>query len=245
MSTTSEDTPEVVLIQPGAADLAAERAASAAEAASQAAQSAAGAVERLGTWMALLMKRASQTSPVQVSLEDVPLDALPQENGKQRKGVTVNLKRAAATMGQRLSDLSEGRYGMTAPTPKMETKQAKKAAKRLGRQAWKEAKAEQPGAGVHWFPWVVGMSLGLVIGLIGVSYWQRRRLQDLWEEASHRMQQAKTEARQRLEASRHQSPIMQSGISTGAPGYRSPGTPASMSDVSQQTNGRLESTLQQ
>src|SRR5262245_58038982 len=48
--------------------------------------------------------------------------------------------------------------------PRAETKPGKQDRKRLKRQARKEAKAEQPGADVRWFPWVIGMSLGLLIG---------------------------------------------------------------------------------
>ncbi|HEY7358822.1 MAG TPA: hypothetical protein VH590_20205, partial [Ktedonobacterales bacterium] len=169
------------------ADLPAERAAIAAEAASLAAQRTAGAVERLGGLLALLASRAPQPSPVQapqVGLPESALVALQPESGKQRPGVTENIKRAAMTVGQHISDLSDGRYGLEAQAPKAETKQEKKLEKRLERQARKAAKAEQPGAGVRWLPWAVGLSLGLVIGVVGVAYWQRRRLQEVWTQTS-------------------------------------------------------------
>ncbi|HEY7355327.1 MAG TPA: hypothetical protein VH590_02640, partial [Ktedonobacterales bacterium] len=176
----------------GGADLPAERAALAAEAASLAAQQTAGAVERLGGLLALLASRTLQPSPVQapqVSLPESALAALQPESSKQRPGVTENIKRAAMTVGQRISDLSDGRYGLEAQAPKAETKQEKKLEKRLERQARKAARAEQPGAGVRWLPWAVGLSLGLVIGVVGVAYWQRRRLQEVWTQTSQRVQQ--------------------------------------------------------
>lgn len=228
------------------ADLSAERAASAAEAAAQAAQSAAGMMERLGGWVALLATRAAPPTPVQPSQAVTPeaalAAALRQEGGKEGKGVTEALRRAAMMVGQRVSDLSDGRYGLETQPPRAETKQEKKAAKRLERRAQREAKEEQPGAGVSWLPWVLGLSLGLVIGLAGVAYWQRRRLQDMWEQTSRRMQQATEGMRQRMETSRSQPQTVQTDIPTATPGFTPLGSAAPVTDLEQQTNGRMEPT---
>lgn len=247
MPTTLEDEPEISLGQPPGADLSTERAASAVEAASLAAQSAASAVERLGGWLALLASRLPQTpaasTPQAIAPEAAPVPAPERENGKQSRGVTENLKRTAVTVGQRISDLSDGRYGLEAQTPKDETRQGKKAQKRLERQLRKEARAEQVGAGVRWFPWMIGMSLGLGLGLIGVAYWQRRRLQDVWDQTSQRMQRATEGTRQRLESEYQQAPSAQSNLPTGMPRSTSWGSSAPTNENNQPVNGRMESTL--
>ena len=243
-----EDMPETSTAHPSSADLSAEHAASAAEAASRAAQSAAGAVERLGAWMALLVSRAPQTSPGEVPQGGISGAALvvakDSEREKQGAGVTEKLQRVAKIAGQRISEVSEGRFGLAAEPSKAETKYSKKAEKRLERQAWKEAKAEQPGANVNWFPWMLGMSLGLLIGLLGVAYWKRQRLQAIWERTSHRMQQATGEMRHQREVSHQQLPTMQPDISAGAPHFSPPSSSISSSEMNQQVNGRLESTWQ-
>ncbi len=231
----------------GGADLPAERAAIAAEAASLAAQRAAGAVERLGGWLALLASRTPQPSPVQAPQVGVPesaLTALQPAGGKQGAGVTGSIKRAAMKVGQRISDLSDGRYGLEAQPPKAETKREKKAEKRLERRARKEAKAEQPGAGVRWLPWAVGLSLGLVIGVVGVAYWQRRRLQDMWTQTSQRVQQTTEAMRQRLESSRAQPQPSQTSIAPEAPALGSLGSTTPMGESDRPVNGRIESTWQ-
>jgi hypothetical protein len=246
MPTTLGDMPETAPGQSGFAELSAARAAQAAEAASQAAQSAAGAVERLGGWLALLASRAPQTTTIQVPPGGMPAVAFAaeqeQERGKPGKGVAGSIKRAAMMVGQRISDLSEGRYGLAAQEPEAETKQEKRAMKRLERRAQKEAKAEQPGANVRWVPWMVGLSLGLMIGLVGVVYWQRRRLQALWQQTSQRMQQATGGMRQRMETTYHQ-PSPQMNNPTEASGYRSLGSAAPVNEGTRQVNGRMESTL--
>ncbi len=248
MPSLFEDMPEMSTAHPSSADVSAERAASAAEAASRAAQSAAGAVERLGSWMALLVSRAPQTSPDEAPQGGISGAALvvakDSEHEKQGAGVTEKLQRAAKMAGQRISEVSEGRFGLAARPSKTETKYRKKAEKRLERQAWKEAKAEQPGANMKWFPWILGMGLGLVIGLLGVAYWKRQRLQAIWERTSHRMQQATDGMRQRLEASHQSLPTMQPGLSEGTSHVSPSSSAVSSSEMNQQVNGRLESTRQ-
>ncbi len=237
MSKMLEDAPEISIGQPYRAELSAERAASAAEAASQAAQSAASTVERLGGWLALLASRAPQAVIPEAALAAPP----EQEHGRMGKGVAETIKRTAKTMGQRLSDLSEGHYGLETQPPKAKTKLGKKAAKRLERQAREAAKAEQPGAEMSLFPWAVGLSLGLVIGLAGVAYWQRRRLQAMWGQTSHRMQQTTEHMRQRLEASRARPQTIQSDIPAATPGFTPLGSAAPAAD--QPINGRKETSL--
>lgn len=232
---------------PRGADVSAERAANAAEAASLAAQRTASAVERLGGWMALLASRAPLTPLAQTPREIVPEaalgPALERENARQSAGVTGNIKRAALTVGQRMSDLSDGRYGLEAQPPKAETKPGKKAQKRLEQQMRKEAKAEQFGSGVSWFPWMLGMSVGLVIGLVGVAYWQRRRLQDVWERTTHRMPRATEGVGQPLESSPTPSTILRPNLPTGTTRSTPLGSPASTDESNQQVNGRNESIL--
>lgn len=247
MPSLLEDESETMIGQPPGADVSAERAANAAEAASLAAQRAASAVERLGGWLALLANRAPQMPLAQAPRERVPEAAfgagLERENGTQGHGVTDNIKRAAMTVGQRISDLSGGRYGLEVQPPKAETKPGKKARKRLERQIREGAKAEQFGAGVRWFPWMLGMSLGLVIGLVGVAYWQRRRLQEFWERTSQRMQHASEGVGRPLESGSTRSTMLQPNMPTG-PSYASPfGAPASTDESNQQANGRRESIL--
>ncbi|HEY7347283.1 MAG TPA: hypothetical protein VH599_03105 [Ktedonobacterales bacterium] len=227
-----------------AVELSAERAATAAEAAAQAAQSAVGLMEHVGGWLALIASRAPQTPLTQAAQAIIPETAPEQESGGQAKGAADTLKRAAMTVGQRVSDLSNGRYGLESEPLQAETRQGKKAKKRIERRALKEAKAEQPGAGMSLFPWAVGLSLGLLIGLVGVAYWQRRRLQDLWEQTSQRMQQTTENMRQRVEASRANPQAIQSYLPSEQPDLTSLGSAASAADIDQQVNGRLESLLQ-
>jgi hypothetical protein len=234
---------------PGSADVSAARAANAAEAASVAAQSAASAVDRLGGWLALLASRAPQTIFAPTTREIAPEAALgvalPRENVSAQPGVTNPIKRAALTVGQRINDLSDGRYGLEAQLPKSETKPGKKAQKRLERQMREEAKSEQFASGVKWFPWVLGMSLGLVIGLVGVAYWQRRRLQAFWERASQRVQRATEGMGQSLESRSTSSPMLQSHTSAGPSQVSRIHMPASTDENNQpkQMNGRAESIL--
>jgi hypothetical protein len=243
MSTILEDMPMMSGL-PGGADLSTEHVASTAAAASQAAQIAAGAIERLGGWLALLASRAPQM-PIQAQQMAIPEVALAaareEEGGKPGKGMAENIKRAAMTVGQRVSELSDGRFGLEAQPSRAETRQEKKAEKRLKRQARKEAKAEQVASGVHWLPWGVGLSLGLMIGLVGVAYWQRRRLQEMWGQTSQRMQQTTETMRQRLEASRNPPLTTPADMSAGASNRPTLGSAAPATD--QQVNGRMQSTL--
>lgn len=228
------------------ADLSAERAAIAAESAAQAAQRAAGMMERLGGWMALLAGRAPQAPlrvPEALAPEASLAAALERESGEHGKGVTEGLRRAAMTVGQRVSDLSDGRYGLEAQPPRAGTKQTKKAEKRLKRWAEKEARAEQPGSGVIWFPWMVGLSLGLVVGLVGVAYWQRRRLQDMWAQTSRRVQQTTETMRQRLETSRTEPQTIQPDIPSATPNVTPFGSAGRATEIDRQVNGRMEPTL--
>lgn len=224
------------------ADLSAERAAIAAESAAQAARSAVGMMERLGGWMAVLAGRASQ-APEALTPEAAQAAALERESDRPSNGMTESLKRAAMSVGQRVSDLSEGRYGFEVQLPKAETKQTKKAEKRLKRRAEKEARAEQPGSGVSWFPWMVGLSLGLVVGLVGVAYWQRRRLQAVWNQTSQRVQQTTETMRQRLEASRTGPQTIQPGTPSAAPNITPLGSTGRATEIDRQGNGRMEPTL--
>jgi hypothetical protein len=232
----------------GGADFPAERAAVAAEAASLAAQRAAGAVERVDRWLALLASRTPQPVSLQARQGGMPEAALAQppapEEGKQGGGAAGAIKRTAMRMGQRLSELSDGRYGLKTQPPRAETKQEKKAEKRLERLARKEAKAEQPGAGVRWLPWAVGLSLGLVIGVVGVAYWQRRRLQDMWTQTSQRVQQTTEVMRQRLESSRAQPQPGQASIAPEATSLGPLGSTTQVSESDRQVDGRIESTWQ-
>jgi hypothetical protein len=224
------------------ADLSAERAAIAAESAAQAAQRATGMMERLGVKMALLAGRAPET-PEALAPEAALAAALERESGEHSKGVTESLRRAAMTVGQRVSDLSDGRYGLEAQLPKAGTKQEKKAEKRLKRLAEKEAQAEQPGSSVSWFPWMIGLSLGLVVGLVGVAYWQRRRLQTIWNQTSQRMQQTTETMRQRLEASRTGPQTIQPGTPSAASNITPLGPSGRATEIDRQGNGRMEPTL--
>jgi hypothetical protein len=252
MPTTVENVREALTDQPrwrsfragravGRAESSAERAAEAAEVAAEAAQSAAGLVERMSGWVSALAGRAGQPVPVQPVA--APGAEVVREPERIKGGVPGALKRTALKVSQRVSELSDGRFGLKAKAPKVETRPEKKALRRLERQARKEAKEAQPGAGVRWLPWTIGLSLGLALGLIGVAYWQRRRLQQLWGQASHRMQQAAEEARQRFEASRARAPQpAESGMPPGTPGFTALGPTPSASDVEQQGNGRMETT---
>jgi hypothetical protein len=242
-----ESESEPLIVQPLGADFAAERAANAAEVASLAAQRATKTAERLGGWLALLASRAPQTPlarvPQEIVSEAAPGAALQQDNGIQSPGITEHIKRAAMTMGQSISDFSDGRYGLETQAPEAETRSGKKAQKRLDQQMLKEAKAEQFGSGVRWFPWMLGMSLGLVIGLVGVAYWQRRRLQDLWEQTSHRMQRTTERVRQPLESSNTPSKTFYVNLPPGTTRSTPLDSPVPSDESSQQVNGRIESIL--
>jgi hypothetical protein len=241
-----EDTPEPSTAQQLRSELSAERAATAAEAASRAAQSTASAVERLGSWMAVFLSRTPQPSteeaPYIARSSEVALFAVkPQE---QDGGVAVKLQRAVKMARQRIGEVAEERFGLAVRPSKAEAKQQKKIQKRLEHQAWQEAKAEQPGANMKWFPWMLGMSIGLVIGLVGVAYWKRRQLQAIWQRTSHRVQQATGEMRHRLEESHQQQSIRQPDLSTDTPRFSPPSSALPSSEMNQQANGRMESTWQ-
>src|SRR5579883_2951338 len=144
----------------------------------------------------------------------------------------------------------DGRYGLKVQQEQEEEKQGKRTERRAARQ--KRRMAEEvapPSTSARWFPWALGLSLGLLIGMIGVAYWQRRRLQQFWGQTSQRAQHVTEGIRQRIEASRGSS--LQATPSEGATKI-SPGTPAftalgsseSETDIDQQANGRVESTSQ-
>ena len=249
LPTTMGERSEREFDQPDTADVAAERAASAAEIAAQAASRAASAAERVGAWMALLVSRATQQPQAQAVSGVTPASmqeaSVSQSQRRPGKRITENIKRAATSVGQRIGDLSDGRYGLEAAPSKAETRAAQKAQKRLERRVRKEVKAEQSGGEVRWFPWMVGMSLGLAAGVIAVAYWQRRRLQRMWGQTSQRVQQATGEMRQRLEASRQPSTMRPSDISPEPPEYTRRNAGDTISDImNQQVNGRQETPLQ-
>ncbi len=232
-------------------DLSAERAAEAAEVAAQAAQRAVGVLERVTGWIPLLANRAPEPTPLQSLQAPVVLPAREEEGLGKR--VPRVLRRAAMNVGQSVNDLSDGRYGLETQAPKMETKPEKKAGKRIERRARREAKEEQPASGVSWLPWVAGLSLGLVFGLVGVAYWQRRRLQSLWQQTSHRMQQAAEDVRQRMESNRSDqpqlrrppgSPMIQADVRPGTSTFTPLGSSAPATETDQQVNGRKESSTQ-
>lgn len=248
-----------------AADLSAERAADAAEVAADAAQRAVGLLERVGGWVGLLANRAAQpgsdqppvaqTTPVSKRAAKrsrreaviVPAAELTPEEAAASGGMMGTLKRAALTAGERINEWSDGRYGLEPQKPeKHATKAQKKAIKRRERLMEQAAKEAERTSGVSWLPWAVGLSLGLVVGLVGVAYWQRRRLQELWGETSQRMQQATENVRQRFEANR--GPISQTvhqDVPPGTPNFRSLGSAAPATDLDEQRNGRLESASQE
>ncbi|HEY7125987.1 MAG TPA: hypothetical protein VH540_18685 [Ktedonobacterales bacterium] len=177
--------------------------------------------------------------------------------GKPKSSITGALKRAATTVGERINELSDGRYGLEPAQPKEE----EKTTKRLQKQKRKATQATEKSSRVSGLAWTIGLSLGLVAGLLGVAYWQRRRLQRIWGETSQRMQQATEELRQRFEAQRKARPRVaewdfppemkqggqvgnsQVGTSAEAP-FTPPGSSASRTDLGQQTNGRVESGTQ-
>jgi len=243
-----------------AADLAAERAAFAAEAAAQAAQRAAGLMERVGAWMGLTTNRAAQQEPMlpataaapmagrAVSTRGRPVMEAPvaEVSSPEAGGITGRLKQAAINVGERIGEWSDGRYGLKPQKPDKKTAKAtKKRNKQRERRAKEAAKEAAKRSNVSWFPWVIGMSIGLVVGLIGVAYWQRQRLQHLWGETSQRVQQARDTMRQRIEASR--SPGQQTlprDIPPATSNFTPLGSVPPVTDVDQPTNGRLESTSQ-
>ncbi len=150
-------------------------------------------------------------------------------------------QRAASAVERLSASLTSGRSELEAKPARAEKKQEKKAAKRLERQIREEARARQPGARMSWFPWAVGLSLGLVIGLVGVAYWQRRRLQTLWGQTSRQVQQRTETLRQRLQASRPQPQPRQSEVPAGTPNFRTLGSTAPGTD--QPIGGRREPSL--
>ena len=241
-------------------DLAAERAADAAESAAQAAQSAVGLMERIGAWVGLLVNRAAQQEPVLPATAVTPMAGraasvrgraamvapLAEASSPEGDGITSRLKQRAINIGERISDWSDGRYGLKPQEPgKRATKAQKERNKQRERRAKQAAKEAAKRSNVSWFPWVIGMSIGLVVGLIGVAYWQRQRLQRLWGETSQRVQQARDTMRQRVEASR--SPGQQTlprDVPPATSNFTPLGSASPMTDVDQPTNGRLESTSQ-
>ncbi len=249
------------------ADLSAERAAVAAEAASDAAQRAVGLMERMGSVLRLQASRAalpSEPAALPVSqpsaraavagrgmLPETLLAEGEEQAGTGRK-VTSSLKRTVTRVGERINELSDGRYGLEPEQPKEE----KKSTKRRQQQKLKAKKETEKSSRVSGLAWTIGLTLGLVIGLMGVAYWQRRRLQRLWGETSQRMQQATEELRQRFDAQRKASPQMaewdfppemkqagQAGTSPEAP-FTQFGSSAPHTELGQQTNGRVESGTQ-
>ncbi|HEX6778659.1 MAG TPA: hypothetical protein VF099_10695 [Ktedonobacterales bacterium] len=243
-----------------AADVSAERAAFAAEAAAQAAQRAVGLMERVGGWVGLLAGRATEQEPLttaepmagraatvagMAALAIPAVEASSPEAGTSR-GVTNRLKQAAMNLGERVNDWSDGRYGLE--PQKLDNKAGKakkKSDKQRERLAEKAAKEAAKSSGVRWLPWMIGLSIGLVFGLVGVAYWQRQRLQHLWGETSQRARQATDNMRQRIEASR--SPIPQTirqDVPPTTPNFTPLGSVPPVTDVDQPGNGRLESTTQ-
>ena len=274
------------LYQPFAspADISAERAAGAAELAADAAQRAVGLMERVGGWIGLLANRAAQpvvAAPAAATLAD-PLLETPRGRhlpgvatplvlaaggapGERPSTVSGRLMRAAATVGERINDLSDGRYGLAPEEPKVEKealrrlprKQRKIASRALKEAEKAEEKARKEARGSS-LPWLIGLSLGLVAGLVGVAFWQRRHLQQMWEQTSQRMQQATEEVRQRFDAARARQQGMQPGMpldtTTGQvaqPGMTRETTPfmplgsaAPVTDLDQQVTGKVESGSQ-
>lgn len=249
------------------ADLSAERAAVAAEAASDAAQRAVGLMERMGSVLRLQASRAALPGePVAVPVSqpsarmavagrgmpsEAPLAEGEEQAGTGRK-VASSLKRTVTRVGERINELSDGRYGLEPEQPKEE----KKSTKRRQQQKLKAKKETEKSSRVSGLAWTIGLTLGLVVGLMGVAYWQRRRLQRLWSETSQRMQQATDELRQRFDAQRRASqqqtewdfpPEMkqagQAGTSPDAP-LPPPGSSSPRTNLGQQTNGRVESGTQ-
>jgi hypothetical protein len=243
-----------------AADLAAERAAFAAEAAAQAAQRAAGLMERIGAWVGLTINRAAQQEPTLPAAAVTPMAerAVPMRrraamaapvaevSSPENGGIIGRLKQQALSVGERISDWSDGRYGLKPQEPdKQVAKAQKKRNKQRERRAKQAAKEAAKRSNVSWFPWMIGMSIGLVVGLVGVAYWQRQRLQRLWGETSQRVQQATDMMRQRIEASR--SPGQQTlprDIPPAPSNFTSLGSTPTVTDIDRPANGRLESTSQ-
>lgn len=248
------------------ADIAAERAALAAEAASDAAQRAVGLMERVGTLLRVQASRAalpaesvtvpvSQARPAVAGSAALPEALLTEEEqaGPGRK-VASTLKRTVTRVGERINELSDGRYGLETTPPKEE----KKAAKRIQRQERKAAKQAEKSSGVSGLAWAIGLSLGLTLGLLGVAYWQRRRLQRIWGETSQRMQQATEDLRQRFDAQRSKTTPQatewtvtpeargtgQAETTPGTGTFTQFGSTTPSPDLGQQTNGRVESGTQ-
>jgi hypothetical protein len=169
--------------------------------------------------------------------------------GKLGRGIGAKLKRAAISTGERIYDLSNGRYGLE---PVL-SKEAQKVSKRRKLKERKAVKRTEKSSRASGLAWAIGLSLGLVIGMLGVAYWQRRRLQRIWGETSQRMQQATEELRQRFDAQHKASPRLrewdfsserQKTGQTGTAGtgtFTLPGSSAPTTDWGQQTNGKVES----
>ncbi len=252
-----------------AADLSAERAAVAAEAASDAAQRAVGLMERVGTLLRVQASRAAlPAAPVAVPVSQaVPsavmagsaalpeaLRAEEEEQAGPGRKVASTLKRTVTRVGERINELSDGRFGLE-PTP---PKEEKKAPKRLQRQERKAAKQAEKPPRMSGLAWAIGLSLGLALGLLGVAYWQRRRLQKLWGETSQRMQQATEDLRQRFDTQRGKisppatewtvtpeaRPAGQAETTSGTATFTQLGSSTPATDLGQQTNGKVESGTQ-
>lgn len=265
------------------ADLSAERATTAAEAAADAAQQAVGLMERLTGRAGVLAPRGAPAVPEQPVASVGPqaggrfslaaLRRLPEQRaeataaqavGEPTGGVSEKLKRAAAAANERINEWSEGRYGLTMEQPKAEKKAEKRAEKlekrrtpcsvrKAAARAQKAAEQAEKASQASWLPWMIGLSLGLLAGLFGVAYWQRRRLQEVWGQTSQRVQQAGEEVRQRFEALRSSQQSSQAGAASGQAGqqvggtgsvaFRSLGSAASVADLDESVNGLAESKM--
>lgn len=156
-------------------------------------------------------------------------------------GIVDALKRAAVTIGELINDWSDGRYGLAPPKLEKKALKAQKKAQQ-GRLLGPATKEAERTSGVRWLPWTIGLSLGLVVGLVGVAYWQRRRLQRLWGETSQRVQEATEHVRQHFEANRSPFPrTMLRDITPERPNATPLESPPPGADLDRQRNGRLES----
>jgi hypothetical protein len=221
-------------------DLSVERAAEAAEAAAAAAERAAGAMEYMSSRMGLLPPAAVP------ALTDAELERI---QGRPGKGGPGAIKRGVMAVGERISELSDGQYGLKVERGQEAEQPDKRKERRRARQERRLAEEAASTTSAKWFPWVLGLSLGLVIGMIGVAYWQRHRLQQFWGQTSQRAQHVTEGIRQRIEASRSTSsqatpPEATTKTSPETPTFTAFGTSGSETDVDQQVNGRVESTSQ-
>ncbi|SRR5579885_725969 len=144
----------------------------------------------------------------------------------------------------------DGHSGLKVQQEREEEKHGRRTERRASRQERRIAEeAAPPPTSARWFPWALGLSLGLLMGMIGVAYWQRHRLQQLWGQTSQRAQHVTEGIRQRLEASRSASPQTTPSetvtkTSPGTPTFTTFGSSESETDVDRQVNGRVESTSQ-